>query len=97
MMRSDGFAIIVTKCYDGVTNRSAQKRKKKHMKNKIQSWLKVAVWLLLFAFVAVLPASAQSDVTDITDAASSVFATVATVCVTIGVFMIGYRLARKIR
>lgn len=42
-------------------------------------------------------AATGSTVTDITDAATSVFATVATICVTIGVFMIGYRLARKIR
>ena len=42
-------------------------------------------------------AATGSTVSDITDAATSTFAVVAGICVTIGVFMIGYRLARKIR
>jgi hypothetical protein len=44
-----------------------------------------------------LTAQAGTDVTEITTAASSIFATVAGICVTIGVFMVGYRLARKVR
>jgi len=65
------------------------------MKNKFA--FKVLFLCLALVLAIALPASAQSDITDITDAASSVFATVAGICVTIGVFMIGYRLARKIR
>jgi len=44
-----------------------------------------------------LGASAQSDVSAITTSATTTFAAVATLCVTIGTFMIGYRLARKVR
>ena len=57
--------------------------------------------LLLVGSMLVAPVLAQaatgSTVSDITDAATSTFAVVAGICVTIGVFMIGYRLARKIR
>lgn len=42
-------------------------------------------------------AQAQSQVTDITSAASSTFTTVAGICVTMGVFFIGYRIAKRIR
>jgi hypothetical protein len=44
-----------------------------------------------------LASYAGTEVTEITDQASTVFGIVAGICVTIGVFMIGYRLARKIR
>jgi len=56
--------------------------------------------LLLVAFVLLVgtfASQASMNVNDIVDAAETVFASVAAVCVTIGVFMIGYRLARKIR
>jgi hypothetical protein len=63
--------------------------------------MKKLTTVLLGGAVLVAAGSVQaatgSTVTDITDAATSVFATVAGICVTIGVFMIGYRLARKIR
>ena len=53
------------------------------------------------AVAAPLGAFAQStggqDVTTIVSNASSVFTAVATLCVTIGTFMVGYRLARKVR
>lgn len=54
---------------------------------------------LLAVGLLALPAvcRASTVVTDITDAASSTFAVVAGICVTIGTFMIGYRLARKVR
>lgn len=63
------------------------------MKNKLNRIALVAGVLTLSAASAM----AGTDVTEITDAATSIFATVAGVCVTIGVFMIGYKLARKIR
>ena len=40
---------------------------------------------------------AQSDVNSIVSSASTTFGAVATLCVTIGVFMVGYRLARKVK
>jgi len=49
---------------------------------------------------AALTGSALADGTDVTTivtSASTVFTAVATLCVTIGTFMIGYRLARKVR
>jgi len=39
----------------------------------------------------------QADVADIVDGASTTFTAVATVCVTMGVFFIGYRIAKRIR
>lgn len=42
-------------------------------------------------------AFAQSDVGTIVSSASTTFGAVATLCVTIGTFLIGYRLARKVR
>lgn len=55
--------------------------------------------LVLVAGVIALPllAQAQSNVSDITSAATTTFQAVAALCVTIGTFMVGYRLARKVR
>lgn len=60
--------------------------------------MKKNLFILALLALAASPALATgSDVTNITDAASSTFGVVATLCVTIGTFMIGYRLARKVR
>jgi len=82
-------------CYTIVTN-GVGAAKEKQMKTKFNAAFKY-LFALVCLLALTLPAAAQSDVTDITDAATSVFSAVATICVTIGVFMIGYRLARKIR
>jgi len=57
---------------------------------------KLLVVLALVA-AAAMPAMAQSDVNTIVSTATTVWGTVATLCVTIGVFTIGYRLVRKVR
>lgn len=44
-----------------------------------------------------MAAMAGTDVSAITDAATTTWTAVATLCVTIGTFIIGYRLARKVR
>lgn len=49
------------------------------------------------AAVSTGSAHAGTDVTEIVTSATTTFAAVATLCVTIGVFMVGYRLARKVR
>jgi len=59
--------------------------------------MKKTLALVVGLGLSALPVMAQSQITDITDAATTTFATVAGICVTIGVFMIGYKLARKIR
>lgn len=60
---------------------------------------KVKMKKLLAIGIVLVPAAvfAQSDVGSIITAATTTFAAVATLCVTIGIFMVGYRLARKVR
>lgn len=55
--------------------------------------------LALLALVGLFTSTGycQADVTDIVDGASSTFTAVAAVCVTMGVFFIGYRIAKRIR
>jgi len=56
--------------------------------------------LLAFALVLAMTGIAGatgSDVQSIVDSANTTFSSVATACVTIGVFFIGYRLAKRIR
>ena len=59
--------------------------------------MKSKVLLIAVAIVAASPAFADSDVSTIVSSAGTTFGAVATLCVTIGTFMIGYRLARKVR
>ena len=71
------------------------KTKGKTVKAKIRKVVVVGV-----ALGAPLGAWAQTsspDVTTIVSSSSTVFTAVATLCVTIGTFMVGYRLARKVR
>jgi hypothetical protein len=63
------------------------------MKNRMN---KLALTLAIIA-AASLPAMAQSDVGEIVSSASTTFSAVASLCVVIGTFMVGYRLARKVR
>jgi hypothetical protein len=71
------------------------------MKKEVKQWVGRGLQVAGAAGTAVaLTGSALADGTDVTTivtAASSVFTAVATLCVTIGTFMIGYRLARKVR
>lgn len=59
--------------------------------------LKAALLLAAIGLAIGMPAQASTNPDDIVTAAEATFTAVAGVCVTIGVFMIGYRLARKIR
>jgi len=63
------------------------------MKNLIGRGLQVA------AVVGVMASSAfaSTDVTEIVDGASAVFTAVAGLCVSIGIFFVGYRLAKRVR
>lgn len=51
--------------------------------------------LVLGLVAAASPAFAQTDVSAIVTGASTTFTAVATLCVTIGTFFIGYRLAKR--
>lgn len=64
-----------------------------HMKNRIAKLSAIA------ATVAAIPmlASAGTDVTDIVTGAQTTFVAVATLCVSIGIFFVGYRLAKRVK
>jgi len=55
--------------------------------------------LALVAAALMLPALAHAgtDVDEIVTGATTTFVAVATLCVTIGVFFVGYRIAKKVR
>jgi len=57
--------------------------------------LKIAAAVAVAGLAVVGSANAQSDVGSIVTAATTTFSAVATLCVTIGTFMIGYKLVRK--
>jgi len=52
---------------------------------------------IALATMAALPAMAQTSVSDIVSGAETTFTAVATLCVTIGVFFVGYRLAKRVK
>jgi len=83
----------------GRNERSKTMNKQTSILARIPGWFKYAFAFLVMAVLALgaTSAQAQSNVTDIVDGASTVFTAVATLCVTIGVFFVGYRLAKRVR
>jgi len=70
------------------------------MKNAIMNRLskKTVVALMLLAFISLAQvANAQSSVDAIVTGAETTFSAVATLCVAMGVFFIGYRIAKRVR
>lgn len=59
--------------------------------------IKKVIAIAALVSASALPALAQSNVSDIVDGAETVFNTVAVVCVSMGVFFIGYRIAKRVR
>jgi len=59
---------------------------------------RIAIAMALLAMVLIPGlAQADTDVTSIVTGATSVFTAVATLCVSIGVFFVGYRLAKRVK
>jgi len=75
-------------------HRPKTKENSMNKNNKVQKMLIVIAMLALAAAPAV---HAQSDVASIVTGATTTFGAVATLCVAMGVFFIGYRIAKRVR
>jgi len=64
---------------------------------KISSKIQRFLLAVLFLFALTIPAMAQSDVSAIVTGAETTFSAVATLCVAMGIFFIGYRIAKRVR